>query len=314
MFRAFRLTLYSWLSALFAAYRRLDLHLGQRFPWLRKLYASAAAAVRPARVNTQGQWVYLHPEDIGLSHDLLYKGGFEEFETRLFVAALEPGATVLDIGANVGIYTVLAAARVGPAGHVYAFEPERENFSLLMKNIAANGHGNVVPLQRAVGERKGEIPVYLAKDNRGDHRTYSPNDGYQREHYLVPMVTVDDALPPSATPSVIKMDIQGFEMYALRGMRQTIARADRLAVFSEFWPYGLTGAGIASPADYVDELRALGLRIYQVDDTTKAIVEVQDPRALVAALPRQSYTDLVCLKGEWPQLTRHILTREGQTT
>lgn len=313
MLHSLRLTLYTWLQALFAAYRRLDLHLGQRFPWLRRVYAALAATLRPPRVNIQGQWVYLHPEDIGLSHDLLYGGSYEHFETTLFTAALEPGMTVLDIGANVGMYTMLAAARVGPTGRVYAFEPERENFALLTKNIAANKHTNVVPMQYAVGESDGEIPVYLAKDNRGDHRTYAPDDGFAREHYLVRLVALDHSLPPGVTPSVIKMDIQGFEMYALRGMTETLRQAERLALYTEFWPYGLAGAGVTAPAQYIEAVKALGFHVYQIDAASQALLEVPDAQALVASLSGQSYADLLCLKGEWPQLTRFLRVQERET-
>ena len=307
MVRSVRLTLYRHLNNLLSFYHRFDLRLGKRLPWLKQPYLFLVRLLRPNRVNVLGQWVTLHIEDRVLSHSLIFEHSFEDFELQLFSRLLEPGAIVLDIGANVGIYTLVAAQRVAPMGRVYAFEPDRENFALLKQNVAANGHTNVVLMQNAVSDRPGELRLYVNTHNRGDHRTYQADDTQQRDSYPVRAITIDEALPAHVTPSVIKMDIQGFELYALRGMRKTLERAERLLLFSEFWPYGLNAASGSSTTQYLAGLTSLGFRLYQIDDATQTLREVREERQLSENLTGQANTDLLAVKGEWPQLT-DILT------
>ncbi|MCW5850982.1 MAG: FkbM family methyltransferase [Anaerolineae bacterium] len=303
MARSVKLTIYRHLTDLLSFYQRFDLRLGRRIPWLKKIYLFLVRYLRPKRVNVLGQWVTLHIEDRVLSHSLIFEHSFEDFELSLFARLLEPGAIVLDIGANVGIYTLIAAQRVGPTGRVYAFEPDRENFALLKQNVAANGHTNVVLMQNAVSDRPGELRLYVNAHNRGDHRTYQADDTQLRDSYSVRAINIDGALPADVTPSIIKMDIQGYELYALRGMRNTLERAERLLLFSEFWPYGLNAADASSTTQYLDELTRLGFHLYQIDASTHTLKEVVEERQLSEPLSGQANTDLLGVKGHWPQLT-----------
>lgn len=85
---------------------------------------------------------------------------FEPEVTEVFLSHVMPGDVVLDIGAHIGYYTVLAARSVGNEGRVIAFEPDPQNYSLLVKNVAKNGYRNVTAVQKAVSWNSGYAQLY----------------------------------------------------------------------------------------------------------------------------------------------------------
>ena len=182
-------------------------------------------------------------EDAYISRELETLGVWEPFESGLVLERLRPGAVFLDLGANIGYYTVLASRACGPAGSVIAFEPEPGNYELLERNIALNGLSNVTAVQAAASDRSGTTQLFLSDDNQGDHRLYR-NDGRERS-VDVPMVALDEWFANrSPRLDVVKMDTQGFEAQIVRGMHGLIeANRAHLHVIVEFWPFGLQGAG-----------------------------------------------------------------------
>src|SRR5690348_15759402 len=81
-------------------------------------------------------------------HLIPYKKSFEYSSLEFFCNTLKPGDTVLDIGANAGVYSLLASKKVGPKGKIYAFEPTAETYKLLVKNLTLNHCENVVPVKK----------------------------------------------------------------------------------------------------------------------------------------------------------------------
>jgi FkbM family methyltransferase len=178
-------------------------------------------------------------------------------------ACTHPGATVLDVGANVGAYTLLFADWVGARGHVYAFEPAAASRAGLARHVAINGLADRVTIRReAVSNTSGMRPfVELGTD--GGNRIARPSDAHAIE---VPAVSLDEFCGASRLlPDVIKIDVEGAELDVLRGARQTIARRGAsLALFVELhpsmWPtIGISRAGIEA------ELRAQRLVIEPLD-------------------------------------------------
>jgi FkbM family methyltransferase len=99
-------------------------------------------------------------------------GNAERFEMDLWSDSLRPGMVVADVGANLGLYTLLAAERVGPAGRVHSFEPDPQNAALLRRNVAANVYNNVVLHEAAVADRQGVVALHRCPEHHGDHRIY----------------------------------------------------------------------------------------------------------------------------------------------
>src|SRR4030042_4007070 len=97
------------------------------------------------------------------------KGGWEVETIRLFKQLAKEGDTVVDIGAHIGYYTLLAARIVGDTGKVYAFEPDPANHDVLVGNIKLNGFQNVVTVRKAISDKNGQIELYLNEKNTGGH-------------------------------------------------------------------------------------------------------------------------------------------------
>jgi len=161
----------------------------------------------------------------------------------------------VDAGANVGLHTL---AMSGRAVRVIAFEPEPYNFSLLRANVEGNRCSNVTALNCALGDSEGELRLAHNPHNFGDHRI-------SKEGVPVRVTTIDEALKDTADGEValVKMDVQGFELRVVEGMRRTLARNPDAVLLVEIFPEGLREAGDSARA-LVSTLRSLGFDGYEV--------------------------------------------------
>jgi len=187
----------------------------------------------------------------------------EESTTALFRRILKEGDVVIDLGANIGYFTLLAAKLVGREGKVYAFEPEPRNYQYLTKNIQLNGYDNAVALQKAVADKPGKVKLFICPYDTG-HHTIQKYDGIQayrpdfldekKEFVEVEQVRLDDFLRGKATKvNVIKMDVEGAEMLALAGMEELIKENKNLTMLVEFFPLLIKEMG-QSPKEFVRRL------------------------------------------------------------
>lgn len=150
---------------------------------------------------------------------------FEKHERSVFCAAVTPGCAVLDVGANMGIYTLLAAKR---GAKVFALEADPQNVELLRHHVHLNGFDDrVTILHMAASDRDRPLTLFRSPGNSGHSNLF---EGV--ESVLVPGKTIDSlGLPPI---DVCKMDIEGAEMMALSGMRDTISGSPRMKLLVEY--------------------------------------------------------------------------------
>src|SRR5271157_4839677 len=222
------------------------------------------SAILRSRAKVRGHTMLLDPTDSIVSSMLLRDGYFELLETELVEREIRRGNIVLDVGANIGYYTLLFARLVGDEGRVYAFEPDPHNFALLKKNVRINGYRTVVLVNKAVSERTGPLKLYLCPDNKGDHRIYESEDA--RTSIAIEATTADDYFRDDPVRvNFIKMDIQGSEAGALRGMAATLERSRSVKMVAEFWPAGLRRSGAAAE-DYLRHIEGLGFEIFEIDE------------------------------------------------
>ncbi|MBL4672306.1 MAG: FkbM family methyltransferase [Arenicella sp.] len=166
---------------------------------------------------------------------------WEPVETALVSKLISVGDNVVDIGANIGYFTVLFAQLVGEQGKVYGFEPEAQNYSLLEANILVNHLDNVIIENHALSDRSSVADLHLSSCNKGDHRL-----GYSagREKQKVSIIVLDQYLS-NVTEQIhfIKSDTQGHELKVLKGMTKVIERnRDHLCCLVEFCPGLLSAA------------------------------------------------------------------------
>jgi FkbM family methyltransferase len=221
-----------------------------------------------------------------ISAQIAESGEWEPFETSLVEKLLRPGDTFVDIGANIGWYTIVAAALVGLLGRVYAFEPEPLNFALATHNVALNGLKNVTLARMAIADADGRLPLYLSADNLGDHQLYEAGD--ERESQSVPTVSLGSyfARHPGGI-RLIKTDAQGSEAKIFAGIPDEFVRKHDVAAFIlEYWPYGLTASGKSAEA-LIERLAALDLECFVIQEEMRGL----DPIAL-DVLARRAHGDL----------------------
>jgi len=165
----------------------------------------------------------------------------------------------LDVGANVGSYAILLGQWVGAGGKVFAFEPAPAVHAGLVEHIALNQLKDIVhPVAAAVGDQEGTAP-FVSASTAGEGRLASPSE---RSSGSVPMVTIDQfCRSQGITPDFIKIDVEGWELSALRGARETIRRSrGRLALFVEMHPSLWPLIGVTND-EVLAELDAQSLRI-----------------------------------------------------
>ncbi len=260
---------------------------------LRSLYEFAFRLSRPSRVQVQGHKMWLDDKD---TLELATQEIYEPVETGIFMKQIRAGSVVLDIGANIGYYTLIAARQVGPQGRVYAFEPDPANFQLLKKNVEQNSYRNVVLVNKAVSSKTRTLRLFRSQTNRGDHRVYDSKDG--RESVPIEAVALDDFFKKmDKKVQFIKMDIQGSEALALEGMRGLIRKNRSLKLVAEFEPRCLKACG-SDPGKFLKNLGQLGFSVKEISEK-EGRVKAANPQALLErySLNPDDYTNLYCVKG-----------------
>jgi FkbM family methyltransferase len=171
---------------------------------------------------------------------------------------LGPGMVMIDIGANIGYYSLLAASRVGATGKVMAFEPSVDNCAMLQMSVKANGFDNVAIHTMAVADVDGTVGFCMDESNGSINRKDPESRPYQ-----VRAVRLDGFLRDEPQIDLIKMDIEGAEGLALAGMRQLLA-LHRPNLFTEFSPNALQAISGIMAEDYLRDLRELGYELHVV--------------------------------------------------
>jgi FkbM family methyltransferase len=225
----------------------------------------------------------------------VYKRRIEAGSLSALMAPIPEGSVVIDVGANIGYFSVLFARRVGRAGTVIAFEPGRENVKLLRWNVRRAGLGNVRIVEAALGDHDGEGTLFLNPVHPADHRIFEAREA--RPSRRIRVVTLDTVLADPdvvARIALVKIDVQGAEMQVLRGMTRTLKAATSARLLVEFTPAALIDAG-ESPETFLEFFDAVGYRPRVFDG--RAFADVT--RDQVAAAAREhGYVDVLYVRDD----------------
>lgn len=248
---------------------------------------------KPDSVMVDGNRMFLDKDD---SMRLSILGIYEPLAIRNFQESIKSGDIVLDIGAHIGYYTLMAAKRVGEKGKVYAFEPNLDNCILLRKNLKINGFKNVIIVDKAVAQSTKRAKLFLSQISTGMHSLLDIDDnpGFNT---LVDTVSLDDFFAENIPRiSVIKMDIEGGEYAALGGMKKLLKRNKKLALFTEFSPYAIKKAK-KSPQGFLNLLKLHGFKIFSIDES-KGILSPLNIKSFVSSCPldRDWHINLLAVK------------------
>ncbi|MEY2497395.1 MAG: hypothetical protein QOD12_951 [Verrucomicrobiota bacterium] len=209
-------------------------------------------------------FVDLGDSQVGLN---VISGSYELQEREFILATLTPGDIAIDVGANIGFFSILMAGRVGSIGHVYAFEPLPRNASLLERSIAENDFQSRITLFRdAVADRAGSLELIspIVTNNWGGPylRTGEAVVPPGHEITIVGLGKLDD-YPVRRPVRLIKLDAEGAELLALRGA-QSLLQTDRPIVLAEINPEQLRMVSGCSANEMIAEMAAAGYRCFRL--------------------------------------------------
>jgi len=216
--------------------------------WIRvaNWYAQVSAGISPVRKIPSWQLDVKLPRLFKTPAKVFFLFGKEYDEMLEFVdLSLNPGETFIDVGANFGIYSYLAARKVGACGRVFAIEPTPSMCSILRENAQANFLGNLDVIQAAFGERSGTSLLNLHADSGRSSLRDMRSEVVGR--IQVAVQTLDASIPDRQSVAMIKMDVEGYEPHVLAGGRQRIQR-DHPVILFENNPGALNEAGSSTDA------------------------------------------------------------------
>jgi FkbM family methyltransferase len=206
-----------------------------------------------------------------------YVGGhYENVVTKNILNHLQVGNVMIDVGANVGYYTLLCSRKVGPFGKVVAIECDPLNAAILRKNVEINECDNVEIHQAAAGaENKQQVPLYLNLQDSRVHQMWN-NGG---PTLSVNQVKIDDLIPKGSRVDLIKMDVEGAEPFVMEGCRRIFSEQKHMVVAMEFCPHAMAKMG-GDVSFFLDSLFFFFERVYFVDDLHQRLLETNKRRLL----------------------------------
>jgi FkbM family methyltransferase len=169
-----------------------------------------------------GMKMNLGIEDV-IERTLLTTGQWDPIIEQTLRACLEPGDVMLDVGANIGYFSLLGSQLVGPTGQVVSFEPSIRALSKLTTHLCINQCNNVTVCSQAMGDSVGTEHLNWAPSSNIGGSTIARGTPSQGQSELIAIRRLDDVCDEmNLAPSFVKLDVEGFELYALRGARRTL--------------------------------------------------------------------------------------------
>lgn len=243
--------------------------------------------------------MFVDSRDVSIAPHLILEGVYEEHTDAVLRRLVSPGMHVVEIGANVGLFTLLMCHRAGPSGSVYAFECDPLLAQIARDNLELNGFSRVGTIdQRAVSNQIGTLTFRATTRHRGGGTLIAGLQQIpeltesERETIPVQAVTLDEFLAGyDRKIDFMKIDAEGAETDIIAGGRRIFADPGyRVTVMMEFAPRFMREAGM-DPAAQLDELRTLGFTFSRIDDRRRKLAPTD-----AAYLLAQEFSDIVMVR------------------
>lgn len=199
---------------------------------------------------------------------------YEPFELSMISGYLKPNTVFYDIGANIGIHSIVASEKVRPNGVVVAFEPDERNLKLLRLNLEENSAKNVIVFDTALSDRDGVSTLALDNKNWGKSSLSPANvtPGALERTVRTTTRRLDRVIEENGLPlpDVMKIDIEGAEGLLVRGASNLLSMNRDLIFFCEVWPRGQTNLG-TSVKWFFSNLLQMGFRVDYVNKETNRL-------------------------------------------
>jgi FkbM family methyltransferase len=246
------------------------------------------------RIPVTIQGVKFHPNSGDrfvalLLHKLL--PGSNSF-ARWISANAKPGNIVLDIGSNQGLFAIAASSAVGPSGMVHAFEPDENLAACIAETISKNKINNIKLHKFALGAKSELLKLYKNPYNAGDNRlTTSPSNSKQ----TLDAVNVErlDDVSEIQRFDFVKIDVQGWELAVLEGMRQKLQKNSKAKILFEFWPHGMKMAGF-DPLKLIVYMLENGFTLRE--ESSGFQLSTENASVFIKKIHGKKYTDIEAFK------------------
>jgi len=207
--------------------------------------------------------MFVDTQDIGIASHLMMDGFWEMWVTEAMLRAVRRGSVVVDVGANLGYFTLLLADLTGPEGRVLSFEPNPKLGALLDKSLQVNGFAGFADLHRvALGAGESQLRLEVQDSSPGGGRVLLPGaqrSGHTTSEVVVPVRRLD-TIEHALAAEFIKIDVEGFEQQVWHGMTGILKQKKPLTIFMEF-----TVQRYDDPQGFLDEVLAYGFSLAIVD-------------------------------------------------
>ena len=231
--------------------------------------------------------IYVDTRDLALAPHILLDGYWEQWITNVFLSVVQPGMRVIEIGANMGWYSLLAAANIGPAGKLLSFEANPRMAEILRRNISINGfldRAQVVNKAVFSANQTLEFSVYdkymggsslfvAGAQTASDDRHVGIFDPQVNDTFrLIELeaVALDSYFAQGSKVDFIKIDAEGAEPHILAGANRLLAENKDVQIMTEFAPQVLQRGG-SSAEEFYANIRALGFRVLRIEQDSSLV-------------------------------------------
>ena len=261
----------------------------------------------------------LDKSDLDLSRQIQMLGTYstESFERKVLEKYLKKDQIMLDIGANIGFYSLFARSIIGEKGMVYSFEALKENTEMIQMSIVENSFENINVINAGISNKVGKGFLHVSPYYNSEHSlfNYHYSSGKTNGNKIqINLNTVDNFLQNKVNDlniDIIKMDIEGSESNALEGMTDTLNYNDNIVLVTEFWPQGFKNSNNKSK-EFLEKLNSVGFQINHIDENKEKVYPVTVNEMLKMEQQRQKnpiesskeiqsggwYTNLLCIKNK----------------
>jgi FkbM family methyltransferase len=204
--------------------------------------------------------------------ELIAFNRFEHDDLEFVRFFLKPGGTFVDIGSNIGLYSLIASDKVGKNGKVYAFEPTPETYQRLRNNILVNKFDNIVSYKKAVSNKTGIEQFSISLDGYDAWNSLGkPSEGKIIEKITIDTISLDDFFQMNNITNIdlIKIDVEGWEVNVLRGGENYFRSTKSAALIIEFTDINLLNAGFCA-YDLFSILKDFGYQLFSFDAKNKS--------------------------------------------
>jgi FkbM family methyltransferase len=240
--------------------------------------------------------MFLHPND---AFRLSIYGIHGTHDFKIIKNNVKDGDNVIDLGANIGYFTLILAKLVGPTGKVFAFEPDPRNLALLKKNVEYNNYKNVIIVPKAVSNVNDKCTLYTGQKTFGQNKIYKPKNTKTQKFIPIDSETVrlDDFFKTNGLLdkiSFIKMDIEGAEFLALSGMKEILKLNKNIKIFTEAEISYLEDAG-SSYDQFIDLLTENDFTFSLADNRSETLTKVNKSQ-LEKILNDEGSVNIFCVR------------------